>query len=715
MAGFNALTYAAAKTYTDQTVEGGGALKGKNCTVDSITDITGGHRVTFKWTLDNGTVQTGTMDVMDGVDGQDGQDGAPGADGHDGAPGADGLTPTIEVTEITGGHRVTITIGEETPEVFDVMDGAKGEDGDPGPAGPGVPAGGSQHQVLRKIDGDDYNTEWADPEGGQTIQVNALPSPSSTEAGKIYQYVGATSGGLTNGYFYKCVEDTTPGTYKWENVDVQAGGSGGSSTLAGLDDVDLDVPLSEGQFLGVNSSGEWENRNFPTLGTAAALDVAASGDAENNEVVKGNDSRLTDSRTPTAHQHTVSDITDFPTLGTAAALDVATTGDATTGQVVKGDDSRLTDARTPVAHQHTLSDITDAGSAAALDVPTSGNATTTQVVKGDDSRLTDARNAADVYSWAKAENKPSYTASEIGTNGVAPLNASGLIDQQYLPSYVDDIIEGYYYNGSFYEEAAHTTVITPETGKVYVDLSNNQTYRWGGSAYARLDAGLVIGTVAGTAYDGGSGQANADAISGILDSSTLDSFGDVETALGNKQDTISDLSDIRSGAAAGATAYQLPSGGITTSDLSSGVTASLGKADTAYQLPSGGITTSDLASGVVSSLGKADTAYQKPSGGISSTDMTNAVQASLAKADGAGYWVSGQDKTINSTLTTSIQFTVPDAGYGYDPYFESADGTPVYVQGENKSGTTLTYTIRALTAAQLPCKAKLLAIPVASA
>ena len=589
MAGFSALTYAAAKTYTDQTVEGGGALKGKNCTVDSITDITGGHRVTFKWTLDNGTVQTGTMDVMDGVDGQDG---APGADGHDGAPGADGLTPTIEVTEITGGHRVTIAIGEETPEVFDVMDGAKGEDGDPGPAGPGVPAGGSQHQVLRKIDGDNYNTEWADPEGGQTIQVNALPSPISTEAGKIYQYVGATSGGLTNGYFYKCVEDTTPGTYKWENVDVQAGGSGGSSTLAGLDDVDLDVPLSEGQFLGVNSSGEWENKDFPTLGTAAALDVAASGDAENNEVVKGNDSRLTD-----------------------------------------------------------------------------------------------ARNAADVYSWAKAENKPSYTASEIGTNGVAPLNVSGLIDQQYLPSYVDDIIEGYYYNGSFYEEAAHTTVITPEEGKVYVDLSNNQTYRWGGSAYARLDAGLVIGTVAGTAYDGGSGQANADAISGILDSSTLDSFGDVETALGNKQGTISDLSDIRSGAAAGATAYQLPSGGIPSTDLTSAAQTS---------------------------LGLADSAYQKPSGGIPKTDLVSAVQTSLEKADGAGYWVSGQDKNI-TTSVTSVVFTVPDAGYAYDPYFESADGTPVYVEGESKSGTTLTYTIRALTAAQLPCKAKLLAIPAASA
>ena len=57
---------AAAKKYTAETVLGGGALKGKNCIIQSITEITGGHRVTFKWTLDDGTEQTGTMDVMDG-------------------------------------------------------------------------------------------------------------------------------------------------------------------------------------------------------------------------------------------------------------------------------------------------------------------------------------------------------------------------------------------------------------------------------------------------------------------------------------------------------------------------------------------------------------------------------------------------------------------------------------------------------------------------
>ena len=54
------------------------------------------------------------------------------------------------------------------------------------------------------------------------------------------------------------------------------------------------------------------------------------------------------------------------------------------------------------------------GTAAAKNVPASGDAATTEVVMGDDTRLTNARNAADVYSWAKAENKPTYTASEVG-------------------------------------------------------------------------------------------------------------------------------------------------------------------------------------------------------------------------------------------------------------------------------------------------------------
>lgn len=53
--------------------------------------------------------------------------------------------------------------------------------------------------------------------------------------------------------------------------------------------------------------------NKPTLGTAAAKDVPSSGNASTTQVVMGNDSRLTDTRDPKSHTHTISDITNFPT------------------------------------------------------------------------------------------------------------------------------------------------------------------------------------------------------------------------------------------------------------------------------------------------------------------------------------------------------------------------------------------------------------------
>lgn len=53
--------------------------------------------------------------------------------------------------------------------------------------------------------------------------------------------------------------------------------------------------------------------------------------------------------------------------------------------------------------------------------------------------------------------------------------------------------------------------------------------------------------------------------------------------LAGKQDAIADLQAIRSGASAGATAYQKPGTGIPKTDLEQGVQTSLGKADTALQ------------------------------------------------------------------------------------------------------------------------------------
>lgn len=63
------VTYALCQSYVRKTADGLGAVRGKPCTIQSITDTEDGHIVTFKWTGESGAVQTSTMLVRDGGEG----------------------------------------------------------------------------------------------------------------------------------------------------------------------------------------------------------------------------------------------------------------------------------------------------------------------------------------------------------------------------------------------------------------------------------------------------------------------------------------------------------------------------------------------------------------------------------------------------------------------------------------------------------------------
>ena len=93
---------------------------------------------------------------------------------------------------------------------------------------------------------------------------------------------------------------------------------------------------------------------------------------------------------------------------------------------------------------------------------------------------------------------------EIGAaSGVAPLDANSKIDSQYLPSYVDDVIEAYPVSGAtalsagWLSATSGGSALTPEAGKIYVlmadsgDYSANTQFRWGGTAYVKLNDGGV--------------------------------------------------------------------------------------------------------------------------------------------------------------------------------------------------------------------------------
>lgn len=66
--------------------------------------------------------------------------------------------------------------------------------------------------------------------------------------------------------------------------------------------------------------------------------------------------------------------------------------------------------------------------------------------------------------------------------GLATLDAAGLIPSTQLPSFVDDVLE--YANLAAFP-------VTGETGKIYVALDTNKTYRWSGSAYVYITSGAV--------------------------------------------------------------------------------------------------------------------------------------------------------------------------------------------------------------------------------
>lgn len=95
-------------------------------------------------------------------------------------------------------------------------------------------------------------------------------------------------------------------------------------------------------------------------------------------------------------------------------------------------------------------------------------------------------------------------------NGLAELDATGKVPASQLPSYVDDVVEGYFYNSKFYKESAHTTEIAGETSKIYMDLTTNKIYRWSGTAFAVISDTITIGETSSTAYRGDRGKTAYD-------------------------------------------------------------------------------------------------------------------------------------------------------------------------------------------------------------
>lgn len=93
-------------------------------------------------------------------------------------------------------------------------------------------------------------------------------------------------------------------------------------------------------------------------------------------------------------------------------------------------------------------------------------------------------------------------------NGIATLNEYGLIPSSQLPSYVDDVIDGYISEDhtKFYRDLNKTEVVGLEAGKIYVDVPSNKTYRFSGTLLVEISESLAIGETSSTAFRGDLGK-----------------------------------------------------------------------------------------------------------------------------------------------------------------------------------------------------------------
>lgn len=208
-----------------------------------------------------------------------------------------------------------------------------------------------------------------------------------------------------------------------------------------------------------------------------------------------------------SHTHTKAQITDFPT--SMPASDVYAWAKAPTkpsyskGEVGLGNVDNTADSAKSVKY------ATSAGSAGAVAwANVSGKPSTFAPSAHNHNDLYYQKSEVDGKLSGKAASSHKHGAADITSVNASAI--TGTIAAANLPSFVDDVIEGYLNGGKFYKEkktdGTYATEITAETGKIYVNLNNNKTYRWGGSAYVVISETIALGETASTAYRGDRGK-----------------------------------------------------------------------------------------------------------------------------------------------------------------------------------------------------------------
>jgi hypothetical protein len=147
------------------------------------------------------------------------------------------------------------------------------------------------------------------------------------------------------------------------------------------------------------------------------------------------------------------------------------------------------------------------------------------------------RTAADTALDNKLQNNintleakhDAFVATKGKANGFAPLDGKGLVPANHLPSYVDDVLEVYatydvsptggLTNVQLYTDAGHQTPVVGESGKIYINVADGEPpyqFRWSGTKFVDSNtSSLIIGEIAGTAFEGSRGKHLEDVVSSM--------------------------------------------------------------------------------------------------------------------------------------------------------------------------------------------------------
>ena len=231
------------------------------------------------------------------------------------------------------------------------------------------------------------------------------------------------------------VDSSTSTTKKVSVTNLLSSKADSSHTHAITDVTNLQTSLDAKQATvtagdGLSFSGDTLNAEVTQAELDAKQDIVTAGDGLsfngstlNAEVTQAE----LDAKAASSHTHTLSDITDS---GTAAPLNVASSGDAASGEVVKGDDSRLTDARTPSSHTHAISEVTNLQTSLDAKAASSHTHTASEITDFDTEV---ANNSAVTANTAKVTNA-THTGDATGSTALTVERIQGRSVSSTAPS-----------------------------------------------------------------------------------------------------------------------------------------------------------------------------------------------------------------------------------------------------------------------------------------